>query len=124
MALCNSSSASRSSSSFRCTGPPRRPPWPLNCTVARLSSRIAPEKTAMARILVLYYSSYGHIERMAQAVADGVRDAGSEPTVKRVPETVPEEVARKSGFKLDQKASVAAIDDLAQYDGVAFGTPT
>lgn len=78
----------------------------------------------MAGILVLYYSSYGHIERMAQAAAEGVREAGAEATVKRVPETVPEEVARKSGFKLDQKAPVATIDELAQYDGIVFGTPT
>ena len=78
----------------------------------------------MARILVLYYSSYGHIERMAEEVAAGVRAAGSEVTVKRVPETVPEEIARKSGFKLDQKAPVAKVEDLANYDAVIFGTPT
>lgn len=78
----------------------------------------------MARILVLYYSSYGHIERMAQAVAEGAGGAGSEATVKRVPETVPEEVARKSGFKLDQKAPVATVEELAGYDAVIFGTPT
>ena len=78
----------------------------------------------MARILVLYYSSYGHIERMAEEVAAGVRAAGSEVTVKRVPETVPEEIARKSGFKLDQKAPVAKVEDLASYDAVIFGTPT
>jgi NAD(P)H dehydrogenase (quinone) len=58
----------------------------------------------MAKVLVLYYSSYGHIERMAEEVAAGVRAAGSEAAVKRVPETVSEEIARKSGFKLDQKA--------------------
>ncbi len=78
----------------------------------------------MTKVLVLYYSSYGHIERMAQAVADGAREAGAEVTVKRVPETVPEEVARKSGYKLDQKAPVATVDELAQYDAVFFGTPT
>jgi NAD(P)H dehydrogenase (quinone) len=78
----------------------------------------------MAKILVLYYSSYGHIETMAGAVAEGVREAGAEAVVKRVPETVPEEVARKSGFKLDQKAPVATIDELPQYDGIVFGTPT
>lgn len=78
----------------------------------------------MAKVLVLYYSSYGHIEQMAQAVAAGVRDAGSEATIKRVPETVPEEVARKAGFKLNQAAPVAAVDDLAGYDAVVFGTPT
>jgi len=78
----------------------------------------------LAKILVLYYSSYGHIERLAEEVAAGVRAAGSEATVKRVPETVPEDIARKSGFKLDQKAPVAKVDDLANYDAVIFGTPT
>lgn len=78
----------------------------------------------MAKVLVLYYSSYGHIERMAEEVAAGVRDAGSEATVKRVPETVPEDIARKSGFKLDQKAPTAKVDELADYDAVIFGTPT
>lgn len=78
----------------------------------------------MAKVLVLYYSSYGHIERMAQAVAEGARGAGAEVAVRRVAETVPEDVARKSGFKLDQAAPVAAIDELAQYDAVIFGTPT
>jgi NAD(P)H dehydrogenase (quinone) len=79
---------------------------------------------SMARILVLYYSSYGHVETMAGAVAEGAREAGAQATVKRVPETVPEEVARKSGFKLEQKAPVATIEELAQYDGIVFGTPT
>jgi NAD(P)H dehydrogenase (quinone) len=78
----------------------------------------------MTKVLVLYYSSYGHIERMAQEVAAGVQDAGAEVVVKRVPETVPEEVARKSGFKLDQKAPVATVEELASYDAVIFGTPT
>ena len=78
----------------------------------------------MTKVLVLYYSSYGHIERMAEEVAAGVRDAGAEAVVKRVPETVPEDVARKSGFKLDQKAPVATVDELAGYDAVIFGTPT
>jgi len=78
----------------------------------------------LAKILVLYYSAYGHIERLAEEVAAGVRAAGSEATVKRVPETVPEDIARKSGFKLDQKAPVAKVDDLTNYDAVIFGTPT
>ena len=78
----------------------------------------------MARILVLYYSSYGHIETMAAAVAEGVREAGAEAVVKRVPELVPEEIARKSGIKLDQAAPVAAVAELADYDGIIFGTPT
>ncbi|MDP1908834.1 MAG: NAD(P)H:quinone oxidoreductase [Hyphomicrobium sp.] len=74
----------------------------------------------MTKVLVLYYSSYGHIEKMAGAVADGAREAGADAVVKRVPELVPEEVARKSGFKLDQ----AAPDELADYDAVIIGTPT
>jgi NAD(P)H dehydrogenase (quinone) len=78
----------------------------------------------MAKVLVLYYSSYGHIERMAEEVAAGVRAAGSEAAIKRVPETVPEAIARKSGFKLDQKAPVAKVEDLVDYDAVIFGTPT
>jgi NAD(P)H dehydrogenase (quinone) len=78
----------------------------------------------MARVLVLYYSSYGHIEQMAGAVADGVREAGAEVVVKRVPELVPEEIARKSGFKLDQAAPIATVEELADYDAVIFGVPT
>lgn len=68
----------------------------------------------MSKVLVLYYSSYGHIERMAEAVAEGVRQAGAEAIIKRVPELVPEEVARKSNFKLDQKAPVATIGRAAR----------
>jgi NAD(P)H dehydrogenase (quinone) len=78
----------------------------------------------MTKVLVLYYSSYGHIEKMAGAVADGVREAGADAVVKRVPELVPEEVARKSGFKLDQSAPIATPDELADYDAVIIGTPT
>jgi len=79
----------------------------------------------MAKVLVLYYSAYGHIERMAYAVADGVRSvAGSEVAVKRVPELVPEETARKSGMKLDQRAPLASVEELASYDAIIFGTPT
>jgi NAD(P)H dehydrogenase (quinone) len=78
----------------------------------------------MSKVLVLYYSSYGHVEQMAQAVAEGARNGGATVDVKRVPELVPEEVAKKSGFKLDQAAPVAKVDDLTQYDAVIFGTPT
>jgi NAD(P)H dehydrogenase (quinone) len=79
----------------------------------------------MPRILVLYYSSYGHIESMADAVAEGARRVpGAEVAVKRVPELVPEEIAGKSGFKLDQKAPVATVAELADYDAIIFGTPT
>jgi NAD(P)H dehydrogenase (quinone) len=78
----------------------------------------------MAKVLVLYYSSYGHIERMAEAVAEGVREAGGDAVIKRVPELVPEELARKSGYKLDQKAPVVTVDELPGYDAIIFGTPT
>ena len=78
----------------------------------------------MAKVLVLYYSSYGHIERMAEAAAEGAREAGAQVDVKRVPELVPEEVARKSGYKMDQKAPVAKVDDLVNYDAIMFGTGT
>ena len=78
----------------------------------------------MTRVLVLYYSSYGHIETMADAVAEGVREAGAEAVVKRVPELVPEEAAKAAGFKLDQAAPVATVDELPDYDAIVFGTPT
>jgi len=81
-------------------------------------------KAAMARVLVLYYSSYGHVEKMAHAVADGAREAGGTVTVKRVPELVPEEVARKAGMKLEQDAPVASPQELADYDALIFGAPT
>ncbi|PIM54224.1 NAD(P)H:quinone oxidoreductase [Roseateles chitinivorans] len=78
----------------------------------------------MSKVLVLYYSSYGHVEQMAHAVAEGARNGGATVDLKRVPELVPEEVAKKSGFKLDQPAPVAKVEDLTQYDAVIFGTPT
>ena len=79
----------------------------------------------MAKVLVLYYSSYGHIETMAQAVAEGARAVpGVTAEVKRVPELVPEEVARKSHYKMDQPAPVATVDELAGYDAIIIGTPT
>lgn len=78
----------------------------------------------MARVLVLYYSSYGHIETMARAVAEGARDAGAHVDVKRVPELVPEEVARASHYKLDQAAPIAEIEHLTQYDAIIVGTGT
>jgi NAD(P)H dehydrogenase (quinone) len=79
----------------------------------------------MAKVLVLYYSAYGHVEKMAEAVAQGVRSvAGTEVTVKRVPELVPEEVARKAGMRLEQKAPVATVEELPGYDAIIFGTPT
>ncbi len=78
----------------------------------------------MTKVLVLYYSAYGHIEQMAEAVAEGARETGATVDIKRVPELVPEEVARKSYYKMDQAAPVATIDDLANYDAVIIGTGT
>lgn len=78
----------------------------------------------MPKVLVLYYSSYGHVEALATAMAEGARSGGASVDVKRVPETVPEEVARSSGFKLDQEAPVAAIADLERYDAIIVGTGT
>jgi NAD(P)H dehydrogenase (quinone) len=78
----------------------------------------------MTKVLVLCYSSYGHIETMAGAVAEGARSAGAEAVVKRVPELVPDEVARKSGIKLDQAAPIATVEELPGYDAIVFGTPT
>src|SRR6476646_2664602 len=78
----------------------------------------------MTKVLVLYYTSYGHIETMAGAVAEGARSAGAEVTIKRVPELVPDEVARKSGYKVDQTAPIASVSELPEYDAIIFGTPT
>jgi len=79
----------------------------------------------MSKILVLYYSMYGHIETLAGAIAEGARSVeGSEVTIKRVPETMPPEVAAKYGAKLDQSAPVATPGELADYDAIIFGTPT
>ena len=78
----------------------------------------------MTKILVLYYSAYGHVETMAGAVAEGARSAGAEVTVKRVPELVPEAAARGAHMKLDQVAPIATVDELPSYDAIIFGTPT
>jgi NAD(P)H dehydrogenase (quinone) len=78
----------------------------------------------VAKVLVLYYSAYGHIETMAHAEAEGARAVGAQVDVKRVPELVPEDVARKSYYKLDQAAPLARIDDLANYDAVIIGAGT
>jgi NAD(P)H dehydrogenase (quinone) len=78
----------------------------------------------MAKVLVLYYSSYGHVETMANAVAEGARSAGATVDIKRVPETAPLDVAKAAHFKLDQAAPIAVIDDLANYDAIIVGTPT
>jgi NAD(P)H dehydrogenase (quinone) len=78
----------------------------------------------MAKVLVVYYSSYGHIEIMANGVAEGARSAGATVDVKRVPETAPADVAKAAHFKLDQSAPIAKIDDLANYDAIIVGSPT
>lgn len=78
----------------------------------------------MARVLVLYHSTYGHIEQMAYAVAEGARSAGAEVDVKRVPETVPEDVSRQSGYKLDQPAPIATVEELESYDAIIIGVGT
>ncbi|HCN71533.1 MAG TPA: NAD(P)H:quinone oxidoreductase, partial [Pusillimonas sp.] len=79
----------------------------------------------MSKVLVLYYSAYGHIETMAQAVAEGARAVdGAQVDIKRVPELVPEDVAKASHYKVDQAAPVAHPDELAEYDAIIFGTPT
>ncbi len=78
----------------------------------------------MAKVLVLYYSSYGHVETMAKAVAEGARAAGASVDIKRVPETAPAEAAKAAHFKLDQSAPVATVDELVNYDAIIVGTPT
>lgn len=78
----------------------------------------------MTKVLVLYYSAYGHIETMAQAIAEGARSAGAQVDIKRVPELVPPDVAQASYFKLDQAAPIAAVDDLADYDAIVVGVGT
>ena len=78
----------------------------------------------MTKVLVLYYSSWGHIEQMAYAAAEGAREAGAEVVVKRVPELVPESVAQAAHYKTDQKAPIATVEELPEYDAIIFGTPT
>jgi NAD(P)H dehydrogenase (quinone) len=78
----------------------------------------------MSKVLILYYSSYGHIEQMAQAVAEGAREGGAQVDIKRVPETAPQDVAKAAHFKLDQDAPIAQINELGEYDAVILGIPT
>jgi NAD(P)H dehydrogenase (quinone) len=78
----------------------------------------------MSRVLVLYYSTYGHIETMANAVAEGARATGATVDVRRVPETVPAEVAKNAHFKLDQQAPAASVNELESYDAIVIGAPT
>lgn len=78
----------------------------------------------MTKVLVLYHSTYGHVEKMAEAVAEGAREAGAEVDIKRVPELVPDEVAKASHYKLDQKAQIARVEDLENYDAIIVGVGT
>lgn len=78
----------------------------------------------MAKVLVLYHSTYGHLEQMAEAVAEGARSTGAQVDIKRVPETVPTEIATQAGYKLDQAAPIATVNDLAEYDAVIIGAGT
>jgi NAD(P)H dehydrogenase (quinone) len=86
--------------------------------------RYATQEEAMTRVLVLYYSAYGHTEQMAHAVAEGARGAGADVAVKRVPETVPDAIARGARFKLDQAAPIASVAELEHYDAIVVGTGT
>jgi NAD(P)H dehydrogenase (quinone) len=106
-------------------------PWPEQNNAANQqtnqrspSRRSNAKETIMSKVLVLYYSSYGHIETMANAVAEGARAAGATVDVKRVPETAPLEVAKAAYFKLDQAAPVAKVEELANYDAIIIGAPT
>src|SRR4029079_3723228 len=83
-----------------------------------------PQESPMSKVLVLYYSAYGHIETMANAVAEGAREAGATVDIKRVPELVPADVAKASYYKLDQAAPIAKIEELADYDAIIVGTGT
>ena len=98
---------------------------PLHIRASRTPMNLPIEVRRCRKILVLYYSAYGHIEKMAEAVAEGARAVPcTEVTIKRVPELVPEEVAKQSGMKLDQPAPIATVDELPNYDAIVFGTPT
>lgn len=78
----------------------------------------------MAKVLVLYYSTWGHIEQLAEAEAEGARSAGASVAIRRVPELVPAAVAKEAYYKLDQRAPIATVAELADYDAIIFGTPT
>src|SRR6202140_3880812 len=92
--------------------------------ITNSNSTSTPRRPTMTKVLVLYYSAYGHIETMANAVAQGAREAGATVDIKRVPELVPEAVAKASYYKLDQAAPVAKIEELANYDAIIVGTGT
>jgi NAD(P)H dehydrogenase (quinone) len=95
-----------------------------HCNPPRCDGPEVLKEIEMAKVLVLYYSAYGHIEAMANAMAEGARGAGAEVDIKRVPELVPLEVAKNAHFKLDQPAPIAAVADLADYDAIIVGTGT
>lgn len=97
----------------------------MRCKVTgKVHTLVSLQAPNMSKVLVLYYSTYGHIESMANAVAEGARSAGAQVDIKRVPETAPPEVAKAAHFKLDQAAPVATIADLEAYDAIVIGAPT
>src|SRR5260370_791658 len=98
--------------------------WSMRPRAGRLRHPQTYRRRIMSKVLVLYYSSYGHIEAMANAVAEGAREAGAHVDIKRVPELVPEEIARKSHYKIDQAAPIAKVEDLAAYDAIIIGAGT
>lgn len=99
--------------------------WPFRRKRQKEEPRKQGRETGVPRVLVLYYSSYGHVERLARAVAEGAASvAGAQVSVKRVRELVPEDVARQSGIKLDQEAPFAEPGELGDYDAIIVGTPT
>ncbi len=89
-----------------------------------MTATLQQKANKMTKVLVLYYSSYGHIETMAAAVAEGARAAGATAALKRVPEIVPDAVAAKAGYKRDQDAPIATVAELPDYDAIIIGTPT
>jgi NAD(P)H dehydrogenase (quinone) len=82
------------------------------------------KEATVSKVLVLYYSTYGHVETLANAVAEGARETGAKVDVKRVPETVPADIAQSGHFKTEQSAPIAAIAELADYDAIIIGGPT
>jgi NAD(P)H dehydrogenase (quinone) len=96
----------------------------MEAAMAKAPGRRDRMEAVMAKVLVLYYSMYGHVESMAGAVAEGARAGGAEVTVKRVAELVPPEVLAKSGAKTDQAAPVADPQELDRYDAIIIGCPT
>jgi NAD(P)H dehydrogenase (quinone) len=99
--------------------------WPFRRKRQKEEPRKQGRETGVPRVLVLYYSSYGHVERLARAVAEGAASVpGAQVSVKRVRELVPEDVARQSGIKLDQEAPFAEPGELGDYDAIIVGTPT